>query len=100
MVPNTSKSITRFVFSGLEGEVGAINGSAIAASVPVGATSQDEQDPAFDGHKARRHLVERLCFRLVPWTQEAAAWTGWRERMGGRIAVSGEAMLLLPPAWW
>jgi hypothetical protein len=59
-----------------------------------------EDDARFDGHRARRHLVDRLCFREGPPTGRAGeAWAAWRAKMGARISLRGEVTLLMPPPW-
>lgn len=59
-----------------------------------------EQDPRFDGHVARRHLEQRLGYRVVgvgsapPALREA--FERWVAGCGSRVVVRGEAGLLVP----
>ncbi|MBI5486027.1 MAG: hypothetical protein HY905_01705 [Deltaproteobacteria bacterium] len=63
--------------------------------------SLGEQDPRFDGHRARRHLVRHLAFRDATLDTGAAdVFATWLRLMDGRILVRTPARFLLPPAWY
>ena len=61
-----------------------------------------EHDPRFDGHRARKHLVEKLAFQSVPSTDARIRehFDGWLARHAEAIGVRRPARILLPPAWY
>lgn len=61
----------------------------------------DESDPRFDGHRARKHLMERLAFREVPLAGELQRrFHGWLALVQNAVAVRPPVRLLLPPSWY
>lgn len=67
--------------------------------------SLGEQDPRFDGNRARRHLANRLAFELISLDQGApaelrAAFEDWRRMHARRITIRGVPGVLQPPKWY
>ncbi len=65
-------------------------------------SSLGEQDPRFDGNRARRHLVDQLGFREDSQLRGplAGAWAVWQAAMKTRLILRGPVTWLLPPPWW
>jgi hypothetical protein len=63
--------------------------------------SLGEQDPRFDGNRARRHLADRLGFREVQESHGlgplASRWDEWVRRLGKRLSLRRPLRWLLPP---
>lgn len=67
--------------------------------------SLGEQDPRFDGNRARLHLEKRLAFDLVTLDESApsdliASFDEWRRLQARRITVRGAPGILCPPRWY
>lgn len=66
--------------------------------------SLGEQDPRFDGHRARKHLCERLAFEATSLAAApgavSAAFADWAERDQGRLRLRRPVQLLQPPRWY
>lgn len=60
-----------------------------------------EQDPRFDGHVARRHLLKRLAFHetALHGPMEQRFW-GWMASAGPYIHPRQPVRILLPPSWY
>ena len=55
----------------------------------------------FDGHVARRHLIERLAFQEVSITGALEQrFTGWMARLESALLLRPPIRALLPPAWY
>lgn len=60
-----------------------------------------EQDARFDGHIARKHLIERLGFKEVPMTGALERrFAGWMATLGGALTLRAPVRALLPPDWY
>jgi hypothetical protein len=71
-----------------------------AATMNMSAYVQlGEQDPRFDGHVARRHLVQRLAFTLVEPESPGDDFLRWHARVQDHVRVRRPVKFLLPPAW-
>jgi len=63
--------------------------------------SLGEQDARFDGHVARRHLVEQLAFTLTPAEDALGeAFERWAAGFGGRVGRRKVVTVLVGPRWW
>jgi hypothetical protein len=63
----------------------------------------DERDPRFDGNRARKHLVDKLAFRLDPLTASpstARAFHNWLGLHRDYIRPRNPIYLLTPPRWY
>ncbi len=60
-----------------------------------------EDDPRFDGHRARRHLTQRLAFveRQLDG-QLGDAFAVWHAKLGARVALRRPVTILVPPPWF
>ena len=64
-------------------------------------TDLGEQDPRFDGHVARVHLVKRLAFSEVALQGEVKnRFWGWMARADPYIKLRQPVRVLLPPSWY
>jgi hypothetical protein len=65
-------------------------------------TSLGEQDPRFDGYRARQYLVKRLGFREVQRLEDlgalAARWEQWYQGMSRRVTLRKPLRWLVPPS--
>jgi hypothetical protein len=79
---------------------------ALGASAPATMTldvyeSLGEQDPRFDGHRARKHLTRRLAFREVPLEGAVEEWFWeWHRAFGDWVGLRRPLRVLLPPDWY
>jgi len=64
--------------------------------------SLGEQDPRFDGHRARKHLERRLAFSATSAAAPKVSehFDAWAARHDGVIRVKQPAKVLLPPSWY
>lgn len=63
--------------------------------------SLGEQDPRFDGHRARKHLVRGLAFSEVdPQGALGAAFEAWLAEKGDSIRLRRPVRILVPPSWY
>jgi len=79
---------------------------ALGAPAPATMTldvyeSLGEQDPRFDGHRARKHLTRRLAFREVPLEGAVEEWFWeWHRGFGDWVGLRRPLRVLLPPEWY
>ena len=61
-----------------------------------------EDDSRFDGHRAHKHLVEKLAFTMESacGSQVDVALRRWLERHGARVACLEPPYVLSPPRWF
>jgi hypothetical protein len=61
-----------------------------------------EEDPRFDGHRARTHLAKRLVFEAVPLAESAAAvaFGRWLAAQREPIELREPVTILFPPSWF
>jgi hypothetical protein len=61
-----------------------------------------EEDPRFDGHRARKHLEQRLAFDCVSLeeTDLIKEFGSWHDAHGERVSLKRPVSVLRPPAWY
>lgn len=63
--------------------------------------SLGEEDPRFDGNRARQHLARRLAFDTVPLDESPLrdAFKGWHDDRAEHVQLRQPVTLLVPPRW-
>ncbi len=77
-------------------------GEAVPATMTLPLYAElGEQDPRFDGHRARKHLVKRLAFTEVPLERVVEErFDRWIQYFGDAISLRGKPRVLVPPPWY